>query len=255
MTSSALPSPGLGAPESISLAPVGTHGPRPAGGALSLILDWLGPLAGRSLLDVGCGGGGLARALTARGAGVTGVDPLAQAVDAARSAVPEARFQQAGAEALPFAAGSFDGAVFVNSLHHVPVPLMAKALQEALRVSRGPVLVIEPLAGGAFFEAMRPVEDESTIRAAAQAAIAAAAEAGTIVVSRSGEYDDVRRFSGVDAFLAKIVAVDPARAEAAQRVRPEVTALFERWGTRDAEGMRLDQPHRAHLLVAGTGPS
>lgn len=221
---------------------------RPAGSALALIDDWLGPLAGRLFLDVGCGRGALAKALTARGAQVVGIDPAVEAIEAARAAVPEARFDAGGAEALPYPAGHFDAVLLLNSFHHVPQHLMAAALAGTLRVSRGPLLVIEPLAEGPFFEAMRPVEDETVIRHAAQAAIADCVAQGRAIIARDHVFDDVRRFSGVDAFLDKIVAVDPARAEAAQRLRGEVAALMARWGTPEDGGVRLDQPHRAVLL-------
>ncbi|MFG1394817.1 class I SAM-dependent methyltransferase [Xanthobacter agilis] len=224
------------------------RGRRPAGSALALIEDWLGPLAGRLFLDVGCGRGALAKALTARGAQVVGIDPATDAIEAARAAVPEARFDVGGAEALPYPSGSFDAVLLLNSFHHVPQHLMAAALAQALRVGRGPLLVIEPLAEGPFFEAMRPVEDETVIRHAAQAAIADFVAQGRASILRDHVFDDVRRFSGVDAFLDKIVAVDPARAEAARRLRGEVAALMARWGTPEEGGVRLVQPHRAVLL-------
>ncbi|WP_127088983.1 class I SAM-dependent methyltransferase [Aquabacter cavernae] len=228
---------------------------RPAGTALDVIREWLGPLEGRSLLDIGCGGGVLTGRLAAEGARMSGVDPAPEAVAAARAALPGARFEAAGGEALPFEDGAFDAAIFVNSFHHVPLDAMGRALHEALRVSRGPVLIIEPLAEGAFFEAMRPVEDETVIRAAALAALAAAMEAGEMHIAASLTYDDVRRFPDVEAFLAKVVSVDPARAPVARAVAPEVAALMARWGTLEDGAIRLNQPHTALLLKRGTAPS
>lgn len=225
---------------------------RAAGSALALIDDWFGPLAGRRILDVGCGRGALAQVLASRGAQVAGIDPAAGAIEAARAAVPEARFDVGGAEQLPYPGGSFDGVLLLNSFHHVPQGLMSAALAEAMRVGRGLLLIIEPLAEGPFFEAMRPVEDETGMRHAAQAAIAGFVEEGRAVMVRDHVFDDVRRFSGVDAFLEKIVAVDPARAEAARHLRGEVAALMQRWGTPEEGSVRLDQPHRAVLLQGAT---
>lgn len=222
---------------------------RPQGTALEVIEDWLGPLNGMSILDIGCGHGALGRALTARGARVHGIDPGAEAIAAARAAVPEASFTEAGAEALPFADASFDAAIFLNSLHHVPAELMAAALGAALRVSRGPVLVVEPLAEGSYFEALRPVEDETAIRARAQEALSACLAHGGARLVRRLDYDDVRHVDGVDGFLARAVAVDPARRDAADRHRDTVEALLARWGVPEAEGIRLAQPHRALLLT------
>lgn len=222
---------------------------RPQGTALEVIEDWLGPLAGTSILDIGCGHGALARALTARGARVHGIDPGAEAIAAARAAVPEASFTEAGAEALPFADASFDAAIFLNSLHHVPGELMAAALGAALRVSRGPVLVVEPLAEGSYFEVLRPVEDETAIRALAQEALSACLARDAARLVRRLDYDDVRHVAGVDGFLARAVAVDPARRDAAERHRAAVEAQLARWGVAEAEGIRLAQPHRALLLA------
>lgn len=220
---------------------------------MGVLRRWLSPLAGRSVLDIGCGGGAIARQLAAEGAQVTGVDPGPEALATARAAVPQARFEAAGGEALPFEAASFDAAIFVNSLHHVPVPLMRAALTEALRVSRGPVIVIEPSAQGPFFEAMRPVEDETEIRAAALAALDTAQQDCTLRVVEEMTFDDVRRFPDVDAFLAKVVAVDPSRADAARAAAPQVADLMARWGTPEDGQIRLVQPHVALRLARAAG--
>lgn len=221
---------------------------RPTGSSLQVIEEWLGPLSGRRLLDVGCGRGALARALVRRGAQVAGIDPSREAVAAARADVPGVEFQEAGAENLPFASASFDAAVMLNSFHHVPREVMESALAEGLRVSRDGLLVVEPLAEGPFFEAMRPVEDETRIRQWAQEAIARFVADGGAVAAMTFEFDDERHFAGVDAFLAKIVAVDPARRDAAVRLRPQVETLVARWAVPESEGLRLNQPHRAILL-------
>jgi ubiquinone/menaquinone biosynthesis C-methylase UbiE len=57
--------------------------------------------------------------LSARGADVTGIDPNREALSIARRVAPTGTFRAAGGEAMPFADDSFDGAVFLNSLHHV----------------------------------------------------------------------------------------------------------------------------------------
>ncbi|HEX2647582.1 MAG TPA: class I SAM-dependent methyltransferase, partial [Candidatus Dormibacteraeota bacterium] len=71
---------------------------------------WL-PLARKTVLDVGCGGGAeLAwfRELGASPAALTGVDLLPERIEVARRSFPELNFQQGNAERLPFAAESFD---------------------------------------------------------------------------------------------------------------------------------------------------
>ncbi|MGU3494883.1 class I SAM-dependent methyltransferase [Xanthobacteraceae bacterium A53D] len=222
---------------------------RPVQTTLSVIEAKIGPLEGRSILDVGCGRGALARVLAKRGVRVAGIDPQKEAVEAAQAAVPEGDFRTAGAEQLPFEAGAFDAAVILNALHHVPQPLMAAALREAARVSAGPLLVIEPLAEGSFFAAIKPVDDETEIRAEAQAAIAAAVEAGELKLLEMVEYDDRRPFPSVAAFLAKVVEVDPARAAVAEREADHVASIIAEVGEATESGFVLMQPHRAHLLA------
>lgn len=223
---------------------------RPAD-TLSEIEAALGPVEGREILDVGCGHGRLAAALARRGAIVSAVDPEAAAVEAARNAAPEARIEQAGAEALPFETARFDGVVMLNSLHHVPGGLIARALAEIARVARpgAPIIVVEPLAEGTFFGAMRPVEDETTVRAAAQRAIEAACAAGaTLRLVEVVEFERAETFADVDQFLARLVAVDPARAAPAAAARPEVERLFAELAEPGPAGATLRQPLRMHRL-------
>lgn len=72
-----------------------------------------GDLRGRSVLDCGCGTGRLARALAdGVGSRVVGLDREPRMLASARKVVPEAvELVEGGAEALPFADGSFDRAV------------------------------------------------------------------------------------------------------------------------------------------------
>lgn len=219
---------------------------------LLLILETFDPLAGRSLLDIGCGPGTLANALAARGATVTGIDPNPAAVAAAAAAAPAGRFEVAGAEALPFPSASFDGAVFLNALHHVPDA--RAALSEAARVVRpgAAILVVEPLAEGSFFTALRLVEDETAIRRAAQAALAAAVASGQFACRRDITFARRESFATIEHFLDRVRAVDPARADAIRRRRTEIEAIFSDVAERDAEGrFCLTQPLRAQVLVEG----
>jgi ubiquinone biosynthesis O-methyltransferase len=77
-----------------------------------LILELLGDVSGRKVLDVGCGDGDFALELARRGAVVTGVDASAAMIDAAKRRASqhnaEITFQVATAEQLPFPAEQFD---------------------------------------------------------------------------------------------------------------------------------------------------
>jgi SAM-dependent methyltransferase len=75
--------------------------------------DAAGVHSGMSVLDVGCGPGGLTRELVARvGAeSVAAIDPSAPFVEAARERNPGVDVREAGAEELPFEDDSFDAAL------------------------------------------------------------------------------------------------------------------------------------------------
>lgn len=143
------------------------------------VLAELLPLAGLRIIELGCGAAALARALLARhpDCDVTGleVDARQQAKNLAAPA-PGLHFITAGAESIPLADASFDLALMLKSLHHVPVGSMAQALAEIARVLRagGHLYVSEPVYDGRLNDLVRLFNDEGVVRSAAQAALDAA---------------------------------------------------------------------------------
>ncbi|HET8552370.1 MAG TPA: bifunctional 2-polyprenyl-6-hydroxyphenol methylase/3-demethylubiquinol 3-O-methyltransferase UbiG [Gammaproteobacteria bacterium] len=90
-------------------------------------IDRYAPLAGKTVLDVGCGGGILAESMAARGAHVTGIDlgdaPLAVAKLHRHESGVEVDYRKVSAEAtaaeMP---GHFDIVTCMEMLEHVPEP-------------------------------------------------------------------------------------------------------------------------------------
>jgi SAM-dependent methyltransferase len=197
------------------------------------VLDRLLPVSGLDVVDIGCGGGVLVRALSARGARVTGVEisesQLAAAIRDDNGS--GARYVVGLAQRLPVPDQAADVVVFMRTLHHVPPAEMLSALGEARRVLRpgGTVYIAEPLAEGDFFELTSLIEDEREVRAAAQRVIADAAEAGLDRVE-SLEYDVRLCLAGLDAFAARLVSVDPARGELFEERKALVADAFARLG-------------------------
>ena len=93
---------------------------------------------GRAVLDLGCAGGFMAEALDDRGARVTGIDPAARAVAAARAHAAETgreiRYDTGVGEDLPYADGTFDAVVSVDVLEHVSD--LPRVIAEVARVLR-----------------------------------------------------------------------------------------------------------------------
>ena len=140
------------------------------------VLAALVPLDGQRVIEAGCGAARLARALVRRhpGTTVTGLEvDMRQHAKNLADPQPGLTFVAAGAEAIAAADASFDLALMLKSLHHVPVPAMGRALDELARVLRpgGHLYVSEPVYAGALNEIVRLYNDEGTVRAAAQAAL------------------------------------------------------------------------------------
>jgi SAM-dependent methyltransferase len=89
-----------------------------------------GDLAGRRVLDIGCGTGKFAAALSER-AKVWGVDASPEMLEVARGRAPRARFKQASADALPFKDGWFERVTMWLVVHLVD---RARVFAEARRV-------------------------------------------------------------------------------------------------------------------------
>jgi 2-polyprenyl-6-hydroxyphenyl methylase / 3-demethylubiquinone-9 3-methyltransferase len=97
-------------------------------------IDW----RGKDVLDLGCAGGFMAEALAQRGARVTGIDPAAAAIDAARIHARDGGldivYHTGVGEDLPYPPASFDAVVCVDVLEHVAD--LAKVLAEVTRTLR-----------------------------------------------------------------------------------------------------------------------
>jgi SAM-dependent methyltransferase len=147
------------------------------------VLADLVPLTQQRLIELGCGNARLSRSLLQRYVGTQVVGLEVDEVQHAKNlAHPQdgLQFFAGSAEAVPFGDASFDGALMLKSLHHVPMDAMDAALIEVARVVRpgGWLYVSEPIYGGALNELVRIYNDEGMVRAAAQAALDRAVAAG-----------------------------------------------------------------------------
>ena len=96
-----------------------------------LRLNWIeeiaGPLAGRRILDVGCGGGILSESMAAKGANVTGIDLADKPLSVARLHSLESgvkvEYRRIAVETLASEKpGQFDVVTCMEMLEHVPDP-------------------------------------------------------------------------------------------------------------------------------------
>lgn len=215
------------------------------------VLEELVPLAGRRVVDVGCGTGGMVRTMTARGARVSGVECQAVQLERARATEPigDEDYLEGVGEALPLPDAEADVVTFFQSLHHVPPPRMRDALAEAARVLRpgGLLFVAEPIAEGAFFELVRPIDDETEVRCLAYEALRDAGRLGLELVDEI-EFLNPLELTGFEAFRALVVGADGNRASRVAGIATELEREFERTGRRSERGFAFESPTRVSLL-------
>jgi ubiquinone/menaquinone biosynthesis C-methylase UbiE len=211
----------------------------------------LGTLEHKRVLDVGCGDGALVRALLDAGASAAGIDPNPMALAEAGRIAPASDFRVASAEQIPFPDHTFDAVVTVNSLHHVPVTSMDKALDEFARVIHpdGAAVVVEPLAYGSSFEALRLVHDETAIRHEAQMALKRAMGRGIYGLAETYSYTRQESFTNADAFLARVIAVDPTRLSKIRKNHAAISRAILAAASRSREGLLVfEQPIKVDVL-------
>ncbi|HOZ66549.1 MAG TPA: bifunctional 2-polyprenyl-6-hydroxyphenol methylase/3-demethylubiquinol 3-O-methyltransferase UbiG, partial [Burkholderiaceae bacterium] len=106
-----------------------------------LRLDWINgltPLAGKRVLDIGCGGGILADAMARKGAQVLGIDLATKSLKVAQlhaleAQTPHINYREISAEALAAEQpASFDVVTCMEMLEHVPNPQSIVAACAAL---------------------------------------------------------------------------------------------------------------------------
>lgn len=208
------------------------------------VLGELVPLKGRRIADVGCGTGELVRWLRSQGADVVGIE----CGDAARARAIAADADHAGdyldgvGQDLPLSDACADVVVYSYALHHVPTGSMQAALEEVRRVLRpgGVLYTVEPVAAGPSFEVVRLIDDETAVRADAQAALDRAPGADLEPVVHHG-YTSRTVHPDADAMAERIVGVDPARAAGLARHRQEFERRFAQHASPVEGGYAFDQ--------------
>lgn len=129
-----------------------------------------------AVIELGCGNARLVREMLELGlaGNVTAMEvdehQHAKNLDAPHQGLD---FVWASATDIPAPSASFDLALMLKSLHHVPITGMAKALDEVARVLKpgGWFYVSEPVYAGALNDIVKIFNDEGLVRAAAQTAL------------------------------------------------------------------------------------
>ncbi len=120
-----------------------------------VVLAEIAPRPGTTVLEAGCGTGGLARALEKAGAAMTLVDIVPAAVARSVAASKTARGVNADLFRLPFADESFDVVFNSGVMEHFEPGQLASGLKEMARVVRrgGRMVVVVPSKRGRYYVA------------------------------------------------------------------------------------------------------
>ena len=198
-------------------------------------------LEGKRAIDVGCGAGGLVRFLREQGADPIGVECGDAMITQAQQADPDHvdSYLDGVGQDLPLDDGSADMVIFSYSLHHVPADEMSKAVLEAERVLKrgGELVVLEPIAEGPGFEVFQTVDDETEVRALAQAALDA--RPSSFTETHTERYEGAYSFTDFDELKKKVIDIDPTRAKAFESVGDEVERRFRQNGVSGPGGIWL----------------
>lgn len=203
------------------------------------------------IIELGCGAAHLSRKLLQRFAAceVTGLE-VDERQMAKNLLKPQNRlhFVPAGAQAIPFADGSFDLALMLKSLHHVPLALLGQALNEVHRVLRpqGLLYVSEPVFAGALNEVMRLFHDEEIVRAAALRAVQAAVASGAWEQVSETHFEMPVHYRDFAEFEQRMIGVTFVSHQLDASTLAAVRERFE--PHMRADGAHFVRPMRVNLL-------
>lgn len=209
-------------------------------------------LEGLRILDIGCGDGALVRSMARDGAQVIGMEINEAGVARARRSEPAAdeRYLVGLGEALPIADQVLDVVMFFNSLHHVPVGHQGAALSEAARVVKpgGFVYVLEPLAEGAYFELLQPIEDETHVRELAYEAMKAAQYSGEVLLEREVRYEAPYKLASFETMIENLLAAKEERRQKIESLKGYLRVAFNESAEERDGAFWFYQPCRLNLF-------
>ena len=210
------------------------------------------PLDGASVLELGCGKAEhtrtIARAHPRAHILAAEVDRLQHAKNLSSEPLPNLRFADFGAQAIPLEDSSLDVVMMFKSLHHVPLSLQDQALREIHRVlaPRGLLYVSEPVFAGPYNEIVRVFNDEEVVRRAAFDALQRAVQNRLFELESETFFLLPVYYRDFAEFEKKHFQVTYAERRVSEEQRAEVARRFSQHLGPD--GVKLGQQVRIDLL-------
>jgi len=205
-----------------------------------------------AILELGCGTAEITRAIATDGierhTTALEVDEIQYHKHLLIDDLPNVEFIKAGAEAIPCPDSSFDIVMMFKSLHHVPLELMDRALQEIQRVlkSGGFAYISEPVFAGDFNDLLKIFHDEEEVRLAAFNAVKKAVDSDLLTLNQQYFFNAPMSFENFAAFEQMILKATHTDHSLSDELFAQIKQRFESHMTKD--GAHFQMPIRIDLL-------
>jgi len=216
------------------------------------IMEEVLPFDGADVLELGCGRARWTRTLAERfpvnSVTATEVDRIQHEKNLQITDLPRVQFVYGGAEDIHLDNESTDIVIMLKSLHHVPVPLMDKALQEIHRVLRpgGLAYISEPVYAGEFNDILRLFNDEKEVRQAAFDTIKEAVRRGDFDLKQEIFFQSKSEFGTFAEFEDRILFPSHSDHSIDETLHEQVRQAFA--PHLGPNGASFINPHRVDLL-------
>ena len=208
-------------------------------------------LKNKRVIDIGCGDGWFLSWCSNEISSGTGIDPSKEQILLAKEKINNKNisFENLGAENLKKLNDFYDLIFFFNSLHHVPMHLMAYSLEEASKVmhKNSILIIIEPIAKGNFYKFMKDIDDEFEVRQKAYESIKNC-KYNNLINQDEIFYEEIKSFDNFEQCIKFLKNVDKNRIKYINDNMENIRNLFNDLSILKNKRFEFKQPMRINLL-------
>ncbi|MES9941828.1 MAG: class I SAM-dependent methyltransferase [Candidatus Thiodiazotropha sp. 6PLUC2] len=215
------------------------------------IMEQLLPFDNMRGLELGCGAAWLTRELAQRHPDCTFIATEVDAIQHQKnlaSPISNLQFRLEGAQSISEMDESIDAVWMLKSLHHVPQPMMAQAMDEIARVLKpgGYAYFSEPVYSGDFNALMSLVHDEKIVREEAFSAICSLADRPEMALEQQVFLNVPGCYKSWEVFESRFLKVTHTKLEINEVQYERIKQGFLRQMGED--GAHFLKPHRIDLV-------
>ena len=206
----------------------------------------------KNVLDVGCGNGWLLLWLSKFISKGIGIDPSQEQIISAQKQIKNSnvKFKVIDIENFKNTNEKFDLVFYFNSFHHIPKKNMFEALLKCSSCmnSNSIMCIVEPLAEGNFFEFMKDIDDETSIRSAAYKCIINSNQAN-LKIKKEVFYNEKKIFNDPESCIHSLTLANSKRSNYINKLKEQLMEKFYLLSKIDKDNKyEFIQPMRINLL-------